>query len=42
MANPIYREVLPRALTFTPEAGLPHIAPHWLNADQSLNPRKSA
>ena len=40
MANPIYREVLPRALTFTPEAGLPHIAPHWLNADHTLNPRK--
>jgi hypothetical protein len=37
IANPIYREVLPRALTFTPEASLPQIAPTWLNADGSLN-----
>ena len=38
IANPIYREVLPRALTFTPQASLPQIRPDWLNADGSLNP----
>ena len=38
IANPIYREVLPRALTFTPQASLPQIRPTWLNADGSLNP----
>ena len=40
IANPIYREVLPRALAFTPEASLPQIAPTWLNADGSLNPER--
>ncbi|MDS4069574.1 MAG: AAA-like domain-containing protein, partial [Candidatus Competibacter sp.] len=40
IANPIYREVLPRALTFTPEASLPGIAPTWLNADGALNPEQ--
>ncbi|MFO1424997.1 MAG: AAA-like domain-containing protein [Candidatus Competibacteraceae bacterium] len=40
IANPIYREVLPRALAFTPQATLPHIAPTWLNADGSLNPER--
>ena len=35
IANPIYREVLPRALAFTPQASLPQIAPTWLNADGS-------
>ena len=38
IANPIYREVLPRTLAFTPQASLPQIAPTWLNADGSLNP----
>ena len=38
IANPIYREVLPRALAFTPQATLPQITPTWLNADGSLNP----
>ncbi len=37
IANPIYREVLPRALAFTPQASLPQIAPTWLNPDGSLN-----
>jgi hypothetical protein len=37
IANPIYREVLPRALAFTPQASLPQITPTWLNADGSLN-----
>ncbi|MFO1420200.1 MAG: ATP-binding protein [Candidatus Competibacteraceae bacterium] len=40
IANPIYREVLPRALTFTPEASLPGIALTWLNPDGSLNPEQ--
>ncbi|MEG3935655.1 ATP-binding protein [Microcoleus sp. T3_B1] len=30
IANPIYREVLPRVLTVTPMASLPQIAPSWL------------
>jgi len=38
LANPIYREVLPRTLAFTPQASLPQIAPTWLNPDGSLNP----
>ena len=38
IANPIYREVLPRTLTFTPQASLPQISPTWLNPDGSLNP----
>ncbi len=38
IANPLYREVLPRALAFTTQASLPHISPTWLNPDGSLNP----
>ncbi|WP_295453271.1 ATP-binding protein [uncultured Thiodictyon sp.] len=38
IANPIYREVLPRALAFTSQASLPQISPTWLNADGTLNP----
>ena len=38
VANPIYREVLPRTLAFTPQASLPQISPTWLNADGTLNP----
>jgi hypothetical protein len=37
VANPIYREVLPRALASGPQDTLPRIAPTWLNADGSLN-----
>ena len=40
VANPIYREVLPRMLAFTPEASLPQIAPTWLAADGSLDPER--
>ena len=40
IANPIYREVLPRALAFTAQASLPQISPTWLNADGSLNPAR--
>jgi type II secretory pathway predicted ATPase ExeA len=32
IANPIYREVLPRVLTVAPMASLPMIAPSWLTA----------
>ena len=38
VANPIYREVLPRMLALTPQASLPQISPTWLNADGRLNP----
>jgi hypothetical protein len=38
IANPIYREVLPRTLAFTPQASLPQIHPTWLDANGSLNP----
>jgi AAA-like domain len=37
IANPIYREVLPRVLAFTPMASLPKITPTWLKADGSLD-----
>ncbi len=37
IANPIYREVLPRILTVTPMASLPQIAPTWLTATGELD-----
>ncbi|MDJ0775091.1 MAG: AAA family ATPase [Mastigocoleus sp. MO_167.B18] len=37
IANPIYREVLPRVLTVTPMASLPSIAPTWLTPEGELN-----
>ncbi len=40
VANPIYREVLPRALASGPQDSLPQIAPTWLNTDGSLNPEQ--
>jgi hypothetical protein len=40
IANPIYREVLPRTLALTPQASLPAITPTWLNPDGSLNPER--
>ena len=43
IANPIYREVIPRALAGTAQASLPHIQsdwPEWLDADGSLNAGK--
>ncbi len=40
IANPIYREVIPRALAGTAQASLPRIAPTWLRADGSLDPEK--
>jgi hypothetical protein len=38
IANPIYREVIPRVLATTPQASLPHISPTWLRSDGSLDP----
>ena len=38
IANPIYREVLPRALAFTADASMPRLSPTWLNPDGRLNP----
>jgi type II secretory pathway predicted ATPase ExeA len=37
IANPIYREVLPRVLTVTPMASLPQISPSWLTPTGQLN-----
>ncbi|MFM2432864.1 MAG: hypothetical protein RLZZ511_4078 [Cyanobacteriota bacterium] len=37
IANPIYREVLPRVLTVTPMASLPQISPTWLTGTGELN-----
>ncbi len=37
IANPIYREVLPRVLTVTPMASLPRIAPTWLTPSGDLD-----
>jgi AAA-like domain len=37
IANPIYREVLPRVLTVTPMASLPQIAPSWLTYEGKLD-----
>ncbi len=37
IANPIYREVLPRVLMVTPMASLPMIAPSWLTPEGELN-----
>ncbi len=38
IANPLYREVIPRALTSATEASLPAIHPTWLTADNRLDP----
>lgn len=40
IANPIYREVIPRVLAFPSQASLPHIRPTWLRPDGSLDPDK--
>lgn len=37
IANPIYKEVLPRVLTQTPQASLPQISPSWLTSDGALD-----
>lgn len=38
IANPIYREVLPRVLSRIPEASLPQISPSWLTPTGTLDP----
>ncbi|WP_201220428.1 hypothetical protein [Halochromatium roseum] len=42
IANPIYREVLPRTLALVPQASLPRINPTWLDdqgqVDEALSP----
>jgi type II secretory pathway predicted ATPase ExeA len=40
IANPIYREVLPRVLMFPSSASLPHIAPTWLTPEGKLDAQK--
>ncbi|MEM7127204.1 MAG: AAA-like domain-containing protein [Chloroflexota bacterium] len=40
IANPIYKEIIPRVLTENTEASLPQISPSWLNPNGSLNPDK--
>jgi hypothetical protein len=37
IANPIYREILPRTLSSGPQDSLPVIAPTWLTASGDLN-----
>jgi len=37
IANPIYREVIPRILAGAPQDSLPHISPTWLKPDGSLD-----
>lgn len=39
IANPIYREVLPRTLTAVTQASLPPITPVWLRPDGALDPQ---
>ena len=38
VANPIYREVIPRVLAQGPQDSLPHISPSWLTATGGLDP----
>ncbi len=38
IANPIYREVIPRVLAQSPQDSLPIIQPSWLNASGELDP----
>ncbi|MBK1648948.1 hypothetical protein CKO36_10125 [Rhabdochromatium marinum] len=40
IANPIYREVLPRTLALVPQASLPRITPSWLDDQGQLNPER--
>jgi hypothetical protein len=40
IANPIYREVLPRVLANSAQDSLPHITPSWLKANGSLDSAK--
>ena len=38
IANPIYREVLPKTLTFTTTASLSYVSPNWLTSEGQLDP----
>lgn len=38
IANPIYKEIIPRVLATNTQASIPHISPTWLNPDGTLNP----
>jgi hypothetical protein len=38
IANPIYKEIIPRELSFTAQNSLPAIQPTWLTADGRLDP----
>ncbi|MEM7125728.1 MAG: AAA-like domain-containing protein [Chloroflexota bacterium] len=40
IANPIYKEIIPRVLAANTQASIPQISPTWLNANGSLNPDK--
>lgn len=40
IADPIYREVIPRVLANSPQDSLPHISPTWLKPDGSLDSDK--
>ncbi|MCF7980056.1 MAG: AAA-like domain-containing protein [Chromatiaceae bacterium] len=40
IANPIYREVLPRTLALVPQASLPQISPTWLDEQGQLDPEQ--
>jgi hypothetical protein len=37
VANPIYQEVIPRALSYAPSVSLPRLEPRWLRPDGSLD-----
>ena len=37
IANPIYKEIIPRVLASAAQDSLPQISPTWLNLDGSLN-----
>jgi hypothetical protein len=40
IANPIYREIIPRTLSQGSQDSLPQIQPSWLNPDGGLNPKQ--
>jgi type II secretory pathway predicted ATPase ExeA len=40
IANPIYREIIPRVLASGPQDSLPHISPTWLTTTGELDPNK--
>ncbi|MFK8184709.1 MAG: AAA-like domain-containing protein [Phormidesmis sp.] len=40
IANPIYREVIPRVLAQVPQASLPQISPTWLTAEGALDSQR--